>query len=219
MDAFCFIGLTRFLRLQSRKADLYLRGEPDYLHEDWLRKSVPIQMEQVIVGHSLMPNENKVSFFNLLNNFNLGITLSAVYFCSFVGILAFSLLINEFSHRLRFEERPVNLFKRITSSVNSFGVKQLSAIGVFVLFVHLFFWLTENFLTNNLQTNKVVRLPFARDSRPKSETKKTERFFFVQVVDTSQLIKDEQDIFATRKVACMLAEVRKNRERLWESPY
>jgi hypothetical protein len=31
-----------------------------------------------------------------------------------------------------------------------------------------------------------------------------QNFFLLQVVDTSQLIKDERDIFSTEKVACML---------------
>ena len=60
-------------------------------------------------------------------------------------------------------------------TADSFGVKRLSAIGVFVLFIRLFLWVTQLFLTNNIKTNKVV-------------------------VDTSQLIKNEQDIFSTRLV-------------------
>ena len=40
-------------RLQSKKMDIYLRGESDYIHEDWLAKSVPTQMESVVNYTSL----------------------------------------------------------------------------------------------------------------------------------------------------------------------
>ena len=139
---------------------MYLRGEPDNLHEKWLAKSVPIMMENPMVIHTI--KEQKVTFFNLLNNFNVGFTLVATFFLSFLGILAFSFFFNELTHRVRFGETVVRrrpkLFKRIASAWNSLGVKRLSAIGIFVLFVHQFIWVTQLFLTNNIKTNKVVSL-------------------------------------------------------------
>ena len=118
-------------------------------------------MESVILGHSLLPHQNSVSFFNLLENLNVGFTLSAVYLLSFVGILGLSLLINELSHRVRYGAgRTAKVFDQLSSAVSSFRVKRLSAIGIFVLFVHLFLWITELFLTNNIKTNKVVSLSF-----------------------------------------------------------
>lgn len=145
-------------RIQSKRADLYLRGEPDYLHEDWLAKSVPIKMERVTFGHSIR-DRNAVSIFNLLSNFNVGIGLFAVYGLSFLAILAFAFLLDELTRRRRFGGRgTVRLSQRIASVARSFEMKRFSTIGVFVLFVHLFLFITEHFLTNNIQTNKVVRL-------------------------------------------------------------
>ena len=107
-----------------------------------------------------LKEQKEVSFFNLLGNFKVGFTLAATYFLSFLGILALSFLINELTHRIRFEETVVRrrpkLFKRIVSALKSFGVNRLSAIGIFVLFVHQFIWVTQLFLTNNIKTNKVV---------------------------------------------------------------
>ena len=124
-------------------------------------------MEDVLVAHPIQ--DQKTSFFNLLDNFNIGITLSAVYLLSFFGILVFSFLIKELGLRIR-QRRPVELSKRITLAMSSFKMKQLSAIGLFVLFVHLFLWQTELFLTNNIKTNKVVRL---QSGLNQSQTPKT----------------------------------------------
>ena len=74
MDALCFIRLTRFLRLQSGKADLYLRGEPDYLHEDWLAKSVPIQMESVIEITALIAFNGSTIYPSCENRWSLRIS-------------------------------------------------------------------------------------------------------------------------------------------------
>lgn len=119
-------------------------------------------MGAVLVGHVLR-DENKKSYFNLLENFNLGLTLSAIFLLAFLGILSTSFLINKLAQRIRFgssslERRPTKISEKITSAVSSLGVKQLSAIGIFVLFVNQYLWLSELFLTNNIKTNKVVRL-------------------------------------------------------------
>ena len=156
----------RSQRLQSKQADLYLRGEPDYLHEDWLTKSVPIHMESLVVGH-LVSNQKTVSYFNLLDNFRLGFSLSIAFLFSFFTILAFSFLINQLSRRIRFESRKTDkLSKRIDSTVSSFGAKRLTAIGVFVLFVQLFVWLTELFIINCIKTNKVVSSAANQNQKP-----------------------------------------------------
>ena len=135
---------------------MYMRGQPEYLEEDWLAKTVPLRMENIIIGQFIR-EKKAVSFFNLLNNFNVGFSLSAIFLLSLIGILSCSFLINEIIRRIRFERRrTVKICKRIASAVSSFGVKRLSAIGIFVLFVHLFLWLSQLFLINNIKTNKVV---------------------------------------------------------------
>ena len=159
-----------------------MRGEPDYLHEDWLTKSVPIQMEQILIGHPIRDQTSLVSFYNLLDNFNVGFTLTATYLFSIFTILVLALLLNELTHWIQTGAIRTNkISKRIASVVGSFRTKQLSALGLFLLFVHLFLWIIQLFLTNNIKTNKVV-------------------------VNTDDLIKDKNDVLNTRKLACILKD-------------
>ena len=145
-----------FLRFQSKKIDLYLRGEPDYLQEDWLAKSVPIQMENVVVIHQIR-DQTSLAYFNLLNNFNVGFTLSAIYLFFFFIILSLLILVNELAYRIRSGGREtLGISKRVALALGKFRIKRLSAIAIFVLFVQLFLWMTQLFLTNNIKTNKVV---------------------------------------------------------------
>ena len=114
-------------------------------------------MASIIVGHPIREQTNEVAYNNMLNNFNVGFTLSAVFLFSFFSILALSFLINEFDYRNRFRGRRIaKLSKRIALTLSKFQKRTLSAVGVFVLFTHLFLWLTQLFLTNNIKTNKVV---------------------------------------------------------------
>ena len=116
-------------------------------------------MEKAVVGHAIQ-RQKAFTFFNLLNNFKVGFTLAVTFLLAFLSILALSFLINELIYRVRCQEtlvrRRPKLSKRITSVLNSFGAKRLSAIGVFVLFARLFIWITQLFLINNIKTNKVV---------------------------------------------------------------
>ena len=144
---------------------MYLRLEPDYLHEDWLAKTVPIQMSRVILGHSI-PERKNVAFFNLLDNFNVGFGLSVTFAFSFLAILALLFLLSELSRLIR-PGRRKTITKRIALAVRSFSADRLSAIGVFVVFVQLFIWINELFLTNNIKTNKVVSLTLHNEAKCK----------------------------------------------------
>ena len=137
---------------------------------------------QVIIAHPIQDKNRQISYFNLLDNFKLGFALSALYLLSLLAVMASGLLINALTHRIRFGgQRIVRLSKRFALVLNSFKKKKLSAIGLFVLFVQLFCFNTQLFLTNNIKTNKVV-------------------------VDTTHLIRNERDIFNSRKVACLLQD-------------
>ena len=61
--------------------------------------------------------------------------------------------------------KRTEIWKRIASAVSSFGSAKLSPIGLLILFVQLFIWFSELFLTNNIKTNKVVRKTFTRKLR------------------------------------------------------
>ena len=160
-----------------------MRGEPDYLHEDWLTKSAPIHMANVIIGHPITDEKKNLAFFNLLNNFNIGITLSSLYLLSFIGILVCSFLLNRLAYRVQFgrrrRKRAFEISKRIALLLGKFRKERFTAVGLFVAAIHLFLWWTILFLTNNIKTNKVV-------------------------VDTSQLVKNADDILSSPKIVCML---------------
>lgn len=140
-------------------------------------------MAAIVIAHPIRDHHSDESYFNLMHNFNIGLTLLAFYVCSFFIVLALCLFINQLARRIQFgESEKAKILKRIGLAVSSFGsfsMKRLSAIAVFVLFVHFFIWFTQLFLTNNIKTNKVV-------------------------IDTSNLIVDERDIFKTKKVAYIL---------------
>lgn len=164
-------------------------------------------MERVVIGQTI-DDQKAISYYNLLNNFNLGFTLFAVYLLSLFGILTFAFLINQLTSQVQtrtdLSRRTIKIHKRIVSTMSSFGVKRFTSIGVFVLFVYLFLLMTQLFLTSNLKTNRVVRTVRVEHHGQSKPTKRSKAFSVTQVVDTSQLILDEQDILSTRKVACML---------------
>lgn len=143
--------------MQRQEVDLYLRGLPDYFHEDWIKKSNPIQFSSAIVCHAIFRDQN--SFLNLLDNFNFGLTLSATYMLSFCAVLVICFLIHQISHRLQFGKRgrTGKAVQKTVAALGSFRGNRLSTIGVFVLCTHVFLWLTQLFLTNNIKTNKVVK--------------------------------------------------------------
>lgn len=140
------------LRLQSKRADLSLRAEAGYIEESWLVKAGPIMMEKIIAGHAIRDEREKV-YFDLLDNFNnFGFALTTTYLCSLFTILALSFFLNELVHRIRFSgERRIEVIKRIVLALSKFQSKRLSAVALFVLFAHLFFWHTQLFLTNNVK--------------------------------------------------------------------
>ena len=132
--------------------DLYLTKYSQFIPLAW--KSVPVTMENAALGYPIR-KQKAVSFFNLLNNFNLSLTLWTTFFFSFLGVLVVSFLLNKLAHRIHFEtttaRRAPKLSKQFASTVRSFGLKKVSAISIFVLFVYEFIWVTQIFLINNIK--------------------------------------------------------------------
>ena len=99
-----------------------------------------------------MLRDPKTEYFNLLDNFNVGLALIAFYVLSFFACLALFLLLNELSHRVRFADgREVEISKRMAMAFGKFRNKTLSAVALFVLFVCQFLWFTQLLLTNNIK--------------------------------------------------------------------
>lgn len=96
--------------------------------------------------------------------------------------LLICLFIKEATHRIKFSKRKQNKIRlktKFISILNIFEIRKFSAIGILIFFINQFIWLNQLFIANNIKTNKVV-------------------------VDTSDLMQTEQDLFNTRRVACFL---------------
>ena len=152
--------------MQQRKADLYLKGLTDHdVDEPWLLKSATIESEIISFGHSIF-DKNDVSYFDLINNFNVGLKLLSIYLAALLIIVIFGLIINEVnfnvrsskgvSRRRRMIKRRKSFFKKILTTFRSFNqTNKFTPICLFFIFLHMFFWFTQLFLVNNIKTNKV----------------------------------------------------------------
>lgn len=145
--------------------DHFRTGEADVINEEWLHKSWPFGVEQISLFYGLSDRED-VSFFDLIENFMIGIQVTCIYLAVSLSVLLFCLIINEitvdFISSRQFApnfRKPRSLSAKIDLALKSLDIRKLSTIGVFVLFVNMFFWLTRLFLMNNIKTNK-VELPF-----------------------------------------------------------
>ena len=108
-------------------------------------------MESISVGHSI---QDRLRFFDLLDNFDVGLTLLLVYLLAFIGVLTLSVILGGLSERIRSGRRKrLEFSKRIALAVRNFHVTELSAIAIFILFVNLFLWISELFLTNNIKVS------------------------------------------------------------------
>ena len=111
-------------------------------------------MRSVIIGHIIRDRQD--TFFNLLDNFNVGLTLSMAYMFTFFAVLSVSILLHELTHRVRFgRRRNARFSKRIEWTLSKFRNKKplFSVIGIFVLFVSLFIWVNQLFLINNIKVS------------------------------------------------------------------
>ena len=131
----------------------------------------PWKTEQIVALHRIF-DSGGISLADLSKNFYFPIPVLTAYFVSFLVLIVASFLVTKFSFKIRFEanERksaaeenpartnriPKRTWRRFLAH---FLAKQerLTSIGVFVLFVQLFLWLSGLFLVNNIKTNQVVR--------------------------------------------------------------
>lgn len=160
--------------LQSNQADMYLKGEPDYLNEPWLERTLPMKTENLVVMQRVYEKNMNLDYFDLTANFQFGLPILASYFLSFLGIILTCLFIIKMKNKLA--SNPITNREILTIFQKDFFTKKysLSAMGIFILFFHLFFWYTQLFMTNNIKTNKVV-------------------------VDTSDLVKSKEDILNSKR--------------------
>ena len=137
---------------------------------------VPATTEEYLILEELDPALNKDNINNILNSFDVNrcflnlVVLSFFLIFVIVNVLKFKIYLN---FKLK-KSNLIRLPKDFAKAKCSFAYT-LSALGIFLLFYdfHLFF--VQLIMTNTVKTNKVV-------------------------VDVSNIIKDEHDIFSTKKV-------------------
>lgn len=97
-----------------------------------------------------------VSYFDLIENFNIGFQNYIFYFLCIlvtsVFYLVFSFLVAKINGPYAETNEGDFKISKILAIFSTSEVR-LSAIGVFLLFFHLFIWFAQLFLTNNIKTN------------------------------------------------------------------
>lgn len=204
----------------------YLKGETQFIQEQWLKHSWPLKTERIILGHRIF--SNGVSFNDLMRNFAFGYKIILSYLVTLVVLTAVFLVLSKVTFKIRFRNKRniiSNFFVLMALFVKN--QRRFVYIRCFCLFLTIFFWFSLLFVTNNIKTNKVseieteTRLDFLIDPsvlRLKLRAQSSLKFrviimmskstlIFVSdqvVVDGSELIKNEEDIMSTRLVHCWL---------------
>lgn len=120
-------------------------------------------IEKIVIGHSIMNQDNSImnqdnlDYFDLLSNFNLGLEVISFYVVTYLIAFLLFLLLIDLSERMNQTAVQGSLLRRGWLTMRNFLCHgySFSSIGVFFMFLHLFLWLNELFLTNNIKTNKV----------------------------------------------------------------
>lgn len=111
-----------------------------------------------------------------MNNFNFDNSLLLFCLTLFLIILLICLLINKVNFKIKFGFWPKSNLKKFVTILK---IKNLSAIGLFILFVYQFIWFNRLFIINNIKTSKIV-------------------------IETSHLLQTKQDLLKTKKIACFI---------------
>ena len=137
--------------LQTGQIDVFLKGEPDLIDEPWLFRTAAFTTEKTRFGH-MIPEKRSVSFFDLMKNFKLDVSLLSIYLVALLAALLIGVCIRRMAYRIKFgASRMPKLFRGYFADKKFAFRKKLPALAIFVLFVHQFLWLTQLFLTNNIK--------------------------------------------------------------------
>lgn len=142
--------------LQTHRIDIFLKGVPDFVDEPWLFRTPALGMEKTRLFHQVN-RKSDGAFFDLMDNFNVGVLLISIYLAALLAALLAGLCIRRLAYQVRFgTSRKPKLFRYFADRKLGFKKTHLPALSVFALCVGEFFWLTQIFLTNTIKTNKVV---------------------------------------------------------------
>ena len=136
-----------------------LKAESDYLNEpSFLLKTISMESEEIRFGHSIDDKDAEdVSYFDLIHNFKLPISLLAIYLAAFLVIIFIGFAFHEITQKIKCKAfKKKRLIKKLATILRLFfSGNKFFTIGVFFVFVLLFIWFSQLFLTNNIKTNKV----------------------------------------------------------------
>ena len=134
-----------------------MQGETEFVDEPWLFHTSALATEKTRVGQ-VVHKQSGVSFFDLMDNFKLGISLLSIFLAVLLAVLLIGVCIRRLAYWVWFgASRKPKLFRGYFTD-QKLGFIKFPALAIFVLFVHQFVWLTQLFLTNNIKTNKVVTI-------------------------------------------------------------
>lgn len=142
--------------LQKNEIDIYLNAEPDYLHEEWLKRTIPFSSEQVIATHPILKKDN-INYFDLTDNFenfHLDFLISYAFTLLFFTLICLSLSridlkVNEAFIRGGFVLKFRKLYK-------NFLKMDKSSFKLIFLFFTFFIWFTNLLLQGNFKVSKVL---------------------------------------------------------------
>lgn len=152
--------------LQTQRIDFLLKPEPDNVDEPWLLRTSALSTERTRFAH-LIPDQQNESFFDLMDNFKVDISLLSIFLGSLLATLLIGFCIRRLAYRVRFgaSRRPklirglqVHRFAYRKLGFMKIELPNLPALAILALFFGEFIWLTELFLINNIKTNKVVNI-------------------------------------------------------------
>lgn len=143
--------------LQNQRADIFLKGEPEFVDEPWLLRTPVLAMEKTRLCH-MIHEQKTVDFFDLMSNFRFSPSLLSAYLAGVLAALFIGIFIRRLTYRIQFGTSKKSGFFRGFFVNRRLHFKRFSALAVFALFLRLFLWISQLFLTNNIKTNKVVRL-------------------------------------------------------------
>ena len=134
--------------LQTKRIDFLLKPEPDIVDEPWLLRSPTTKIEQVRFGHLVLSVRDD-AYFDLMNNFKLGVSLIFTFLTTMFIALLIGVCIRRLAYLVRFgASRTPKLFRGyFTDQTSGF----FPALLIFTLFVSQFLWFTTLFLTNNIK--------------------------------------------------------------------
>ena len=161
--------------LKSKSIDIYLKGESQNIDLPWLKQTNPFKIQGFYVGHRIFKT-NSVQFFDVVKNLNIGLGFS-IYFVSFL-LLSVLFCFSAVKLTNRLKGRRIKFRSVFSNDILNSRPLKLSSIGLTLYALNLFLNFSRLFVSNEIQAEKIV-------------------------VDSSELIKNDNDLFSTDKIACL----------------